>query len=249
MLKGKSDLKDYIYNLNIYALILDGLIAFVIIYNIVKAAKLGFISSLISLILTIVMWIFIWPFSGWISNHVYNLYVRDWLAKVIESKLINKGLENVMEFINLFQQRLPNLSRYSEDNLSEVSNIDSIGQISFIISDKIVYPLFNILVCVIILIVSSFLFSIIIKILKNLFSKFSYIPFWGHFNMILGGIFGFFKSIIFIIFISIIINSLIFFSNDRWNFLNSNVRNESFLLSLYDRFINLESNFNVFNIK
>ena len=244
MLKGFYDVKNLLYGLNIYPLILDGLIIFIIIYNIIKSAKQGFVSSLVSLVLTVIMWVFIWPFSDGVSNNIYNLYLRDNLSNMVEKKLVNKGIEDIDMFIKMFEQSFLDMGKLF--NLPNIDTLESLNNISYVITDKIIYPVFHIVMCVILLIIFSFIFSVLLKILRKLFSKFSYIPVLGKINIILGGVFGFLKSIVIVAFLAVIINNLILFSGDSWSFLNSDIKKSSYLLSFYDKFINIEKDFNFF---
>ncbi|MBP0979228.1 MAG: CvpA family protein [Oscillospiraceae bacterium] len=232
-------MKEFLNNLNIPAIIIDMFLIILILYNIIKASKQGFISSLISLILTVVDCVFVWPFSEKISKYIYNLYLKDAISKIIKTKLIDTGVttESISDFLNKEFLSPENYLGLSLENIDNTSFFDSVSNI---ISDKFVFPVINILMNVIVLIIVSLMFSIIIKFSKKLFGCFSHIPVLGKFNMFLGGIFGFFKSIVVISFICLIINSLISVSEDKWSFLNSKILDETYVFKKYDELIEID---------
>lgn len=225
-------MREFLINYNIYSLIIDILVIILILYNIIKSAKQGFISSVVSLILTVISFIFVWPLSEKISSYIYISYFKDFISGLIETKLSESGatLLSIKNFLNqdFLGVNLNNLNLDDKNLINSVSNI---------ISDKFVFPVINIFMNIIILMVMSLVISVIIKFFKKLFKCFSYIPILGKFNMFLGGIFGFLKSIVLISFISVIINSLISVSENRWTILNSQVINETSVLKKCDKII------------
>lgn len=241
---------DFFNMLNINSLILDFLIIIIILYNAIKSAKQGFISSFISLILTITAYIFSIPISELISKNIYDLYLRDAISKIIENKLVDNGLSDFASLKNILNDKWSEAMNYFNYNIQQVNdindnvnNISSINEISNIMSDKLIYPILNILICIIVLIIISFVFSILIKLLNKIFRFFLYIPILGWINSLLGCIFGVGKAFVIITFINLIINSLIFVSNDNLSFLNSEVKGETYVFKYIDNLIDKEKIF------
>lgn len=234
-------MKDFLYGLNISALIIDIFLIFIIIYNVIKSARQGFISSLVSLILLVISCVLVWPLGKLTSKYIYNIYLKEMMSKLIYNKLINHGVSNIEGLKNLLNFKIPGIETSLLQNFQNINSNSSLNVISDMICDNIIYPVFNILTCVLVLIVVFFIFSLLIKLLRKIFRCFSYIPILGKLNIFLGAIFGFCKSMVIIVFIALIIDSLIIVSGNDWEFLNSQVKNDTYILKKCDEFIKIDN--------
>ena len=166
---------------------------------------------------------------------------------MIQNKLLEKKMDfqTILENLHCLKLDFSGLSLDlgkfgigTDESLAEkINNISRISDFSDMLSDKIAYPFVNIFLNIIILILISFLFSILSRFFKKFFYYFSYVPVLGKINRFLGGIFGFFKSIFVIIFMLFIINGVIVISEDKFEFLNSETKNQTFLLKRCDEFV------------
>lgn len=230
-------MRDFFCNLNIYAVILDACLIILILYNIIKFARRGFVSSLVSLLLTVASYFLILPIGNFVSKKLYNAYLRDFFIKFIENKLIKSQITDLSilkTILDCYQSN--NQTMYFNNYIVKADKFDSMNSFAGLFSDKVIYPIFNILICLLTLILISFLFKMVNKLFTKLFKCFSYVPVLGKLNVFLGCIFGFLKSVVVIWFISLIIDSVILVSDDQWKWLNSDVKSETYILKKCDEF-------------
>ncbi len=233
-------MKEFVLGLNLYALMIDGLIIFIVLYNIIKSAKQGIIGSLVSFLLLILSYILVWPVSKMVSQNIYELYFKNFFSEMIQKKLMEKGLINVDSFKNFISEILNyQRSNYVDFgiNWGNIDDVSCLSEVSAIISDKVIYPVINILISIVILILISLIFSVLIKLLRKFFGFFSYVPVLGKLNRFLGGIFGFLKSIVIVSFLALVINNVILISDDQLEFLNFEIKEKTYLLKQCDRII------------
>lgn len=230
-------MKDFLYGLNIYAVTLDAFLVILILYNVIKFARRGFVSSLFSLLLAVAGYFLILPIGNFVSKKIYSAYLRDFFIKIIEDKLIKNRITD-LNFLKTILDFYPsnNQPMYFNKYIGDTDKLDSINSFAGLFSDKVIYPILNVLICLVTLILMSFVFKMVNKLFTKLFKCFSYIPVLGKLNVFLGCIFGFLKSIVVIGFISLIIDSVILVSADQWQWLNSDVKSETYILKKCDEF-------------
>ncbi len=230
-------MKDFLCGLNIYAVTLDAFLVILILCNVIKFARIGFVSSLFSLLLAVASYFLILPIGNFVSKKIYSAYFRNFFIKIIEDKLIKNRITDI-NFLKTILDFYPsnNQPMYFNKYIGDTDKLDSINSFAGLFSDKVIYPILNVLICLVTLILISFVFKMVNKLFTKLFKCFSYIPVLGKLNVFLGCIFGFLKSIVVIGFISLIIDSVILVSADQWQWLNSDVKSETYILKKCDEF-------------
>ena len=238
-------MKEMLSGINVSAVLIDILLIIVILSNITKSAKQGFIGSIIRFALLIASYILVLPISKYISKFIYDEYLKESIVQTIHNKLINQGFSNINNLGEVLNDSMSMVEKLINCGANMFSNDMSLVDISLSIADNIVFPMINIWISIVILAILSLIISLILKLIGKALTIFSYIPILGKVNILLGGIFGFFKSMIAVILISMAIDLIILVSDNQLNFLNNEIKNETYVLRYCNEIFKSEQIFNI----
>ncbi len=230
-------MKDYM------PIILDLAVVLSIFAFVYISAKRGFLSTVVRFLgyLASVMassWI-----SRWLGEKVYQRWIRPTLLESISEKLSEmihpeQLVKDIVSFLDELPVLLRNALSYDSQGLSQslqqfAQSGDSIAEG---LVDTVLYPTVIGLTQTVLFLICFLLCLVIVRLVAGMLTQVKRIPVIGPMNSLLGGIFGFFESILFLFLAMLLLNLLFSLTNDSISWLNRSVVSSTFLLNNFLRY-------------
>ncbi len=201
--------------MEIGALILDILIAFIFLFYFIMNWKRGFLASLFKILGFAIACAGAYIGSRALAETVYQLFLRQKLIKSVSETLVNTTsdlnmsvdavLSNVPVwlrsfFIDFFGGR--------EGVQNEVGSLmsDSVHSMSVSVTDEMLYPILYTVLQAVFFILLFFAIMIVVKGLSRILKGVKHIPLLGPVNSLLGGILGIVQGVLIAVILVLVLN-------------------------------------------
>lgn len=222
----------------------DLLALFIIVWNIYRCAKKGFLRTVVAVICYAAAAILAKVLSPAIAVWLYNNYIGE-IVRGVVFESVEQSLQQGANAAGNLIVALPGWLQmaagpYLPDKNVEIPAIqlDNTTKqiIGGVVDSALIQPITWLMTAVLFLFLFS-LMAVLVRMIARLFDGINKLPVVGTVNTILGGIIGVLQGAVVLLVVSAVLNLLIFFTSNTLWWMNESVLDSTYILWAFQRFI------------